>query len=117
MVGMYVECAPPLDIVETDDRVELVMDIPGVPAASVEIVLSGNVLLIAGQKLPPFCEHGDAAFHIAERSFGRFARAVSLEGAFDAGRATAALAAGELRIVVPRVAERRGQEIPIPIRS
>jgi HSP20 family protein len=109
------ECTPPLDIIETAAGVEAILDIPGVPQDSVEIVLSGNVLLVTGQKLPAGCEHRDAAFHIAERSFGRFARAIGVEGAFDAGRATAKLTDGELRIVLPRLDERRGGPIRIPI--
>jgi HSP20 family protein len=109
------ECTPPLDVIDTDAGVEAIVDIPGVPASSVEIVFSRNVLLIAGQKLATACAHGDAAFHIAERSFGRFARAISVEGAFDAGRATATLADGELRVVLPRLAERRGGQIRIPV--
>ena len=109
------ECTPPLDIIETEAGVQVVLDIPGVPWASVEIVFSRNVLLITGQKLPARCRHRDAAFHIAERSFGRFARAISLEGAIDAGRATATLIGGELRVCLPRLAERRGAEIRVPI--
>lgn len=109
------ECTPPLDIIETDAAIEAILDIPGVPRSSVEIVFSRNVLLVTGQKLPAGCEHRDAAFHIAERSFGRFARAIGVDGAFDAGRATATLTDGELRIVLPRLAERRGGEIRIPI--
>jgi HSP20 family protein len=109
------ECTPPLDVLDTEAGVEAIVDIPGVPAPSVEIVFSSNVLLIAGQKLAAPCDHGDAAFHIAERAFGRFARAISVEGAFDAGRATATLADGELRVVLPRLAERRGGQIRIPI--
>ena len=109
------ECTPPLDIIDTDAGIEAVLDLPGVPASSIEIVLSRNVLLITGQKLPAVCEHGNAAFHIAERSFGRFARAIAVDGAFDAGRATATLANGELRVGLPRLAERRGAEIRIPI--
>ena len=109
------ECTPPLDIIETDGGIEAILDIPGVPQDSVEIVFSGNVLLVTGQKLPGACEHRDAAFHIAERSFGRFARAIGVDGAFDAGRAAATLTEGELRIVLPRLAERRGEQIRIPI--
>jgi len=109
------ECTPPLDIIETNAALEAILDIPGVPEESVEIVLSGNVLLVTGQKLPSRCEHHDAAFHIAERSFGRFARAIGVDGAFDAGRATATLNGGELRIVLPRLADRRGGPIRIPI--
>ena len=109
------ECTPPLDILETEAAIEAILDIPGVPRDSVEIVFSGNVLLVTGQKVPAACEHRDAAFHIAERSFGRFARAIGVDGAFDAGRATATLTDGELRIVLPRLAERRGGQIRIPI--
>ena len=109
------ECTPPLDIIETTAALEAILDIPGVPEDSIEIVLSGNVLLVTGQKLPSPCEHRDAAFHIAERSFGRFARAIGVDGAFDAGRATATLNAGELRIALPRLADRRGGPIRIPI--
>ena len=109
------ECTPPLDIIETNAALEAILDVPGVPENSVEIVLSGNVLLVTGQKLPSPCEHRDAAFHIAERSFGRFARAIGVDGAFDAGRATATLNGGELRIVLPRLADRRGGPIRIPI--
>jgi HSP20 family protein len=109
------ECTPPLDIIETNAALEAILDVPGVPEDSVEIVLSGNVLLVTGHKLPSPCEHRDAAFHIAERSFGRFARAIGVDGAFDAGRATATLNGGELRIVLPRLADRRGGPIRIPI--
>jgi HSP20 family molecular chaperone IbpA len=66
--------------------------------------------------LPGATTIADAAFHLAERGFGRFARAVRLAGAFDAGRARATLNAGELRVVLPRIDERRGSEIRIPIR-
>jgi HSP20 family protein len=109
------ECTPPLDIVETDTGIDAILDIPGVPDASIEIVFSGNVLLIAGHKLPGGCGHHDAAFHVAERAFGRFTRAITVEGAFDAGRATATLVNGELRVTLPRVDERRGGPIRIAI--
>jgi HSP20 family protein len=110
------ECTPPLDVLETEAGAEIVVDLPGVAASSIQIVFSRNVVIVAGEKLPLPGEHPDAAFHLAERGFGRFARAVRLEGAFDAGRADAHLAAGELRIVLPRIEERRGREIRIPIR-
>ena len=109
------ECAPAVDVLETPDGVEVVIDLPGVSASSLQLVFSQNVLIVAGEKLPPR-DQPDAAFHLAERGFGRFARAVRLEGAFDAGRAGAALVAGELRVRFPRIEERRGSEIRIPIR-
>ena len=94
----------------------MILDLPGVPASSLDIVLADNLLVIAGEKLPAMCEHADAGFHIAERGFGRFRRAIRIEGAYDAGRAAASLARGELRVVLPRIEERRGAPIRIPVR-
>jgi HSP20 family protein len=110
------ECTPPCDVVETDAAVEVLVDLPAVPPESVKVILTGGTLVIAGRKLPYACSHGEAAFHLAERSFGRFLRAVHLTGAYDAGRASATLEAGVLRIVLPRIDERRGREIRIPVK-
>jgi HSP20 family protein len=110
-----VEFTPPLDVIESDASVQLLLDLPGVAREQVDIVFSGNVVLISGEKSPVAPGHGDAAFHVAERAFGRFARAIGLEGAFDAGKAAAVLKDGELRVVLPRVQERRGERIRIPI--
>jgi HSP20 family protein len=109
------ECHPPLDVIDSPDSLTIVMDLPGVPAESVQIVLSRGTVLIAGAKLPAGCGHKDAAFHLAERTFGRYARIVRLGGAVDGGRARAAMKAGELRIEFPRIEERRGRQIRIPI--
>jgi HSP20 family protein len=111
------ECTPPLDVVETEAAIELHLDLPGVSAATLEIIFAQNVLLVTGLKLPPVCQDREAEFHVAERSFGRFARAVSLEGSYDTAGATAILRDGELRVVLPRLEERRGAPIRIPVRT
>jgi HSP20 family protein len=111
------ECSPPLDVLETDHAIEVLMDLPGVPREDIHVVFANNVLIIAGRKLPPACDHSEAAFHLAERAFGRFARAVSLEGAFESANATATVTNGELRVSLPRIAERRGGHIRIPVRG
>ena len=111
------ECSPPLDVIETATALEVVMDLPGVASESVHVVFARNTLVVAGQKAAAACEHPEAAFHLAERAFGRFARAVRITGAFDAGAAQARLTAGELRVVLPRIDERRGREIRIPVQA
>jgi HSP20 family protein len=109
------ECSPPMDVLETAEAVEVLVDLPGVPRGNLRILFSQGTLIIVGRKLPSACAHREAAFHLAERSFGRFARAVRLNGAFDAGQASATILDGELRIVLPRIEERRGRDIHIPI--
>lgn len=109
------ECAPAVDVLETTGTVEVVADLPGVAPADLRILLRGDLLVVGGQKMPAHCEHPGATFHLAERSFGRFARVVRLPGPCDGGAARATLRAGELRIVLPRIEERRGGPIRVPV--
>jgi HSP20 family protein len=112
------ECTPPIDVLETPAGIEIVMDIPGVAADQIQVVVAHGTVVVIGQKTPPGCgHHREAAFHIAERAFGRFARGVRLSGALDVGRGTAALRDGELRVTLPRIEERRGHERRIPVRT
>ncbi len=116
LTGVSGECAPAVDVFETAAGVEVVVDVPGVPPDAIRVLIKGMALLIVGEKTPTFCPTADATFHLVERGFGRFARAVRLPGALDVSRAAATLEHGELRITVPRLEERRGHEIVVPIR-
>jgi HSP20 family protein len=109
-------CSPLLDVLETESAVELVMDLGGVEPEAVRVLIKGGVLLVVGEKIPcDQADRADATFHLVERGFGRFARAVRLADAVDARRARAHLRSGELRIVVPKIVERRGEDIAVPV--
>jgi len=110
------ECTPALDVVETADAFEIIVDLPGVAADSVRVLLKTGTVVVVGEKDPP-PSRADARFHMVERSFGRFARAVRLTGAVDAAGTRARLSDGELRIVMPKVTERRGREIRVEIET
>jgi len=112
--GLAGECAPALDVFETDEAVEIAVDLPGVSPESVRLVARGQTLLIAGNKAPRRTR-SDASFHLVERGYGRFARVVRLSASCDTNRARASMSNGELRISVPRMAERRGRSIRITI--
>jgi HSP20 family protein len=108
------EYHPSLDVVETASAVEIVVDVAGVPAEAVRVLFRGDVLIVAGEKAPSATGSGPN-FHLLERGFGRFARAVRLSGAFEIGQARARVASGELTIVLPKRLDRRGQVQTIPI--
>ena len=108
------ECRPPLDVLETAAALEIVVDVPGVVAESLRVAIRRSTLLIVGAKLSPPADP-DMRYHLAERSYGRFARAVRLSGAVDATRARASAAGGELRVVLPRLEDRRGSVFMIPV--
>ncbi len=110
------ETTPARDVLETDSAVEIDLDVPGVPADQMRVLIKNGIVIVAGEKLPQDAgQRADGTFHLVERGFGHFARAVRLTGAFDAGLARATLQGGELRIVIPKIAERRGREIVVRI--
>ena len=108
------ECHPSLDVLETDATIEVIVDVSGVTADAIRILFRSGVLIIAGEKAP-YLTSEQQTFHLVEREFGRFARAVRLTGAFDIDRTRATLRDGELRIVLPKLDERRGSPHRIPI--
>ncbi len=110
------ETTPAIDVLETDLSVEIEMDLPGVRAEELRVVIKNGVVIIAGEKLPQDSgQRAEGSFHLVERGFGHFARAVRLTGAFDGHAARATLRDGELRIEIPKIRERRGGEITVPI--
>jgi HSP20 family protein len=108
------EWEPPLDVFETDQAVEILVDLSGVPKEAIRVLFRNGVVIVAGEKAPPPGQP-DQAFHLVEREFGRFARVVRLSGAYDIGRSHATLENGELSIVLTKVADRRGRAHRISI--
>jgi HSP20 family protein len=108
------ECAPLVDVYETDDTLEITVDLPGVDAAAIRVIGKGDSVLIAGEKAARR-PHRESSFHLVERGFGRFARVVRLGRACDTSKARATLASGELRVSVPKIAERRSKAIQITV--
>ncbi len=109
--------SPTLDALETDEAVEILVDLPGVNAEDLRVLIRGSVLIIAGGKVPAHpAERAEASFHLVERDFGRFARAIRLNGAFQTSQATATLSRGELRVRIPKMQDSRGHDIVVPIK-
>src|SRR6187397_3042104 len=108
------ECAPAVDVYETDDSLEISMDLPGVDPAAVRVIGKGDSVLIAGEKAARRARR-ESSFHLVERGYGRFARVIRLGRPGDTSNARATLVNGELRVSIPKIAERRGRSIPIAI--
>ena len=108
------EYHPPVDVLETQDAIRVIVDVSGVSPEGLRVMYRDGVLVVAGVKMPPPTPPNQT-FHLVEREFGRFARAVRLTGAFDVPRSGAGLQHGELVVHMPRLVERRGAAHAIPI--
>lgn len=70
---------PPVDVLETENEVLVLVALPGVDLEKVETVIEGAHLVVAGSRtLPP--ELATAVIHRLELPQGRFERRVRLPG-------------------------------------
>lgn len=81
---------PPVDVLEQQDAVLVLMALPGVDANQVDVVIEDGVLVVTGRRiLPP--EFRTAVIHRLELPQGRFERRVGLPaGRYAAVRRSAA---------------------------
>ena len=71
---------PPVNVVETDEGVWVMLAIPGVGIDQVNVRLEGRDLVVAGERpLPNCCDEGE--IKIWEIPLGRFERRLRLMGA------------------------------------
>jgi HSP20 family protein len=68
---------PSMDVSETDKAIEIVAELPGLEKKDVELNLTENLLTIRGEKKNER-EEKNKDYHLVERSFGSFSRAVEL---------------------------------------
>jgi HSP20 family protein len=108
------ECAPALDVYETDDTLEITVDLPGVDASAIRVIAKGDSVLVVGEKTARRTRT-ESSFHLVERGYGRFARVVRLGRACDTARARATLVSGELRVSIPKMTDRRGRPVTIAV--
>jgi HSP20 family molecular chaperone IbpA len=91
---------PRVDIYESDGKIVLVADMPGVDEKSVDITLENNVLTISGDVEPIQSEGYDLAY--AEYRVGDYQRSFSLSDQVDQENIEATLKDGVLRLSLPK---------------
>lgn len=105
---------PAMDIVETEDAVEISAEVPGVKEEDLEASITGDILLLKGAKYSGYEDTADK-FHTIERRYGSFRRQIPLGFSPEEGAVTADFADGilKLRIAKPANAQAGVQKITI----
>jgi HSP20 family protein len=107
---------PRADILESPAGLHVVVELPGVEAADLEVVLEGEELKISGRK-PPSRAIARARYHCLERGHGTFSRQLRLPRPVDNQRASARLTSGLLILSLPRIEERRHRAYHLTVRD
>jgi HSP20 family protein len=103
--------APRVDIIETEDALEIFADMPGVTKDSVDVTLEQRVLSIRGRgeiSLP-----GDLAPLYLEYQPGDYERAFTLSDAVDPTGIEAKVRSGVLHLRLPKTGPAKRQRIEV----
>lgn len=90
---------PRADLIDDGEAYRVIVEVPGVTEANLEIALEEEKLVVAGVR-ESFSE--DVLHLISERQLGPFQRVFELPGGYDAERVSAHLQAGLLVVVLPK---------------
>ena len=114
--GMRHGFRPQCDCYRTDDppALHVVVELPGVDPASVQVIAGERGLLVAGTR--ERSQPAGARYHQVEIEYGAFQRRIELGEEVDAAHATATYETGMLRIELP-VADRPrpGERVAIEV--
>ena len=103
----------PLDVHETADEYIVKAPIPGVTSDRIEITFEAGVLTIRGEVAEEKEVQGECLMQ--ERTFGRFARSVSLPSPVVADKIAAGLKDGVLTVHVPKAEEVKPKKINVSV--
>jgi HSP20 family protein len=104
--------APALDISERKDAYLVTVELPGLEADDLEIMLEDGLLTIQGER---FFAHdsSEQQFHRVERRYGAFRRSITLPAQVIAEQIEASFENGVLQILVPKMEEAKPKRIQV----
>jgi len=110
--------SPKIDVLESQDAIEVTAELPGIDEKDVDITLADDVLTISGEKKTEREEQDkDKNWRVVERSYGSFSREIPLPFDPDATKVEAKFDKGVLRIRLPKPAEATKKQQKIEIKK
>lgn len=107
---------PRSDVVETDDGVEVTVELPGMDQNDVEVSLAGDTLTVKGEKK---VERKDEkkGYYVSERSYGSVFRTIPLPPGCDSDKADATFRNGVLTVKIPHSPEAKSKMKRVEVKS
>jgi HSP20 family protein len=107
-----IQLMPNMDVAETDENIELTVELPGLQEKDIDISINDNLLVIRGEKKAE-TERKDRNFHLVERAYGTFYRAFELPPGVDPSQITANMSNGVLKVTIPKPAQAEPRRIEV----
>lgn len=101
---------PPVDILESQEGLILLADMPGVPMDRVEIDMNDDRLTIKGSVN---IEDGKGSMLLREYAVGDYYRQFTLSNAIDRSRIEATMKDGVLKVILPKAEAAKPRKIAV----
>ena len=105
---------PRMSVGETDNWVEIEAELPGVEEKAIEVTLSDDVLTIKGEKRME-SDNLKKDYYYQERTFGKFARSITLPFEPDPKTVKTLFTNGVLKITLPKSTGVKQHTVKIPL--
>jgi HSP20 family protein len=102
---------PPVDIVETDGSLRLMVSLPGMIEKEIDLKIEGQVLTIRGDRKSQ--ESDGYVIHQAESHYGAFSRSFTLPDSIDLESIKADYKNGILTVTIPQKPEVKPRTIKV----
>lgn len=114
--GRWAPDGPKADVTETENALEISIELPGIDQSAIDISLTSNALTIKGEKRSKR-EESDKGYHLSERAYGSFYRSIPLPGGIDTDKASAEFKNGVLTVTLPKTQEALSQVKKITVKA
>ncbi len=102
---------PAVDVKETDDSLQLYVELPGIDKNKVDISLESGVLTVSGER--HFEEGERESYRRVERAYGLFNRSFRVPRDVDSSQVTATYRDGVLHLELPKAEAAKPRQIEI----
>jgi HSP20 family protein len=106
---------PLMNISEDNDNIYVDALAPGVEPETLNVSVSGDQLVISGEKRPLPKSVKPELIHRSERSAGQFARSLSLSAGVESEKVQAHYANGVLKIILPKMEAAKPKQIQVKV--
>ena len=106
--------SPTVDATETEDKIVVSAELPGLSREDIKITLKEGVLTIEGEKQSD-SESKEENPQWTERRYGKFSRSFNLPSEIDAGKVSAVCKDGVLKLTLPKAEEAKPKEIEVKV--
>jgi HSP20 family protein len=107
--------SPAIDVAENDKEVTVRAELPGIDLKDLEVTVTGNQLVLSGEKRES-SEQSGKDFHHSETRYGSFRRTVPLPKGVDTEKVDAQYANGVLTLHLPKTAPSVTKRIEVKVK-